>query len=52
MNKPLRIATRKSQLALWQAEYVARMLQAAHPGLQVELLKMTTQGDKLSLIHI
>ena len=48
MNKPvLRIATRKSQLALWQAEYVASMLQAAHPGLQVELLKMTTQGDKI-----
>ena len=47
MNKVLRIATRKSQLALWQAEYVARMLQAAHPGLQVELLKMTTQGDKI-----
>lgn len=47
MNKPLRIATRKSQLALWQAEYVARMLQQAHPGLQIELLKMTTQGDKI-----
>ncbi|MDH5179211.1 MAG: hydroxymethylbilane synthase [Gammaproteobacteria bacterium] len=43
----LRIATRKSQLALWQAEYVRDMLQKIHPGLEVELLKMTTQGDKI-----
>lgn len=43
----LRIATRKSQLALWQAEYVASMLTRAHPGLAVELVKMTTQGDKI-----
>jgi hydroxymethylbilane synthase len=46
-NPVLRIATRKSQLALWQAEYVASMLTRAHPGLQVELVKMTTQGDKI-----
>lgn len=43
----LRIATRKSPLALWQAEYVASRLQAAHPGLRVELVGMTTRGDKL-----
>lgn len=43
----VRIATRKSPLALWQAEYVASSLQAAHPGLQVELVTMTTQGDKI-----
>ncbi|HVC01345.1 MAG TPA: hydroxymethylbilane synthase [Steroidobacteraceae bacterium] len=42
---PLRIATRKSQLALWQAEHVAALLRAAHPGLGVELLPMSTKGD-------
>lgn len=41
------IATRKSPLALWQAEHVAARLRDAHPGLRVELLGMTTQGDKL-----
>ena len=46
-NEILRIATRKSQLALWQAEYVAKMLKAQHPGLEIELVKMTTQGDKI-----
>ena len=43
----LRIATRKSPLALWQAEYVRDRLIAAHPGLEVELVRMTTQGDKI-----
>ncbi|KPK39644.1 MAG: porphobilinogen deaminase [Gammaproteobacteria bacterium SG8_47] len=43
----LRIATRKSQLALWQAEYVRGLLQKAHPGLDVELVTMTTKGDKI-----
>jgi hydroxymethylbilane synthase len=47
MSNIVRIATRKSQLALWQAEYVKQMLQQAHPGLEVELLKMSTQGDKI-----
>jgi hydroxymethylbilane synthase len=42
---PIRIATRKSQLALWQAEHVADLLRAAHAGLQVELLPMSTKGD-------
>lgn len=46
-NRVLRIATRKSQLALWQADYVAAMLRQAHPGLEIELVKMTTQGDKI-----
>lgn len=41
----LRIATRKSPLALWQAEHVAARLRAAHPGLQVELVPMSTRGD-------
>ncbi len=43
----LRIATRKSPLALWQAEYVRDRLQAVHPGLEVEILGMSTQGDKI-----
>ncbi len=43
----IRIATRKSPLALWQAEHVAERLRQAHPGLTVELVKMVTQGDKI-----
>ncbi len=43
----LKIATRKSPLALWQAEYVRSRLQAEHPALEVELVTMTTQGDKI-----
>ena len=44
---PLRIATRKSQLALWQAEHVAALLRRAHAGLEVELVPMITQGDRI-----
>jgi hydroxymethylbilane synthase len=43
----LRIATRKSPLALWQAEHVAALLRGAHPGLGVELEPMSTQGDRI-----
>jgi hydroxymethylbilane synthase len=43
----LRIATRKSPLALWQAEHVRARLLALHPGLAVELVTMTTQGDRV-----
>lgn len=43
----LTIATRESPLALWQAHYVRDALRTAHPGLQVELLGMTSRGDKL-----
>ena len=46
-NELLRIATRKSPLALWQAEHVRDRLQALHPGLEVELVTMTTQGDRV-----
>jgi len=45
--KTIRIATRKSPLAMWQAEHVAAELKRIHPGLQVELLGMRTQGDKI-----
>ncbi|HEY5971053.1 MAG TPA: hydroxymethylbilane synthase [Pseudoxanthomonas sp.] len=41
----LRIATRKSPLALWQTEHVAAALRAAHPGLEVGLVAMSTRGD-------
>jgi hydroxymethylbilane synthase len=44
---PLRVATRKSQLALWQAEHVAALLRRAHAGLEVELVPMVTQGDRI-----
>lgn len=43
----LRIATRKSALALWQAEHVAARLRAAHPGLAVELVPLSTRGDEI-----
>lgn len=43
----LRIATRKSPLALWQTEHVAERLRAAHPGLQVVLVPLSTRGDEV-----
>jgi hydroxymethylbilane synthase len=43
----LKIATRKSPLALWQANFVRDRLMAEHKGLQVELVTMLTQGDKI-----
>lgn len=43
----IRIATRKSPLALWQAEHVASRLAKTHPGLHIELVTFTTQGDKI-----
>ena len=43
----LKIATRKSPLALWQANFVRDRLMAEHEGLQVELVTMLTQGDKI-----
>ena len=43
----LRIATRKSPLALWQSEHVAARLRLAHPGLEVELVPLSTRGDEV-----
>jgi hydroxymethylbilane synthase len=43
----LRIATRKSPLAMWQAEHAAERLRRAHPQLVVELVPMTTRGDRI-----
>jgi len=45
--KLLRIATRKSPLALWQAEHVRDRLLKLHPGLEIELVTMSTQGDRV-----
>jgi hydroxymethylbilane synthase len=45
--KKLVIATRRSRLALWQAQHIAQRLQSAHAGLRVELLPMSTRGDEL-----
>lgn len=45
--REIRIATRKSALALWQAEYVKACLEQAHPGLLVSLVPMVSRGDKL-----
>ena len=45
--KIIRIATRKSPLALWQAEHVADILERTFPQIKTELVKMVTQGDKI-----
>ncbi len=47
MPNQLIIATRESQLALWQAEHVKARLSTLYPDLRVELLGMTTQGDQM-----
>jgi len=49
MTQPqrIRIATRKSPLALWQAEEVSRQLKLHHPELDIELVKMVSKGDKI-----
>jgi hydroxymethylbilane synthase len=45
--KKLTIATRKSRLALWQAEHIKQRLEARHAGLEVALLPLSTRGDEL-----
>lgn len=47
MKNKLVIGTRKSVLALWQAEYVAQRLREQYPGLTVELLPVSTRGDEI-----
>ena len=46
-TRTVRIATRKSALALWQAEYVKAKLLEHYPSMTVELVPMSTQGDKI-----
>jgi hydroxymethylbilane synthase len=45
--KPIRIATRKSLLALWQSEHVAEQLRKQHPGIEVSLVPLSTRGDEI-----
>ncbi len=45
--RTIRIATRKSPLALWQAEYVAAKIKTIHTDIHVELLPMVTEGDRV-----
>jgi hydroxymethylbilane synthase len=47
LSNSIRIATRRSTLALWQAEHVMALLRAAHPQVPVELVPMSTQGDRV-----
>ncbi|QLA21053.1 hydroxymethylbilane synthase [Desulfolutivibrio sulfoxidireducens] len=47
MKNRIVIATRGSQLALWQANHVADRLRTAHPGLTTELMVIKTKGDKI-----
>ncbi|MDT0627963.1 hydroxymethylbilane synthase [Alteromonas sp. W364] len=46
-TRTIRIATRKSDLAMWQAKYVQAKLLEHHPHVNVELLPMSTQGDRI-----
>src|SRR4030066_590503 len=47
MKNKIIIATRGSKLALWQAEWIKARLEAGNPGLEVELKKIKTTGDKI-----
>lgn len=47
MTAMIRIATRKSLLALWQSEHVAAGLRLHHPGIEVDLLPLSTRGDEV-----
>lgn len=47
MSQLVRIATRKSALALWQAHHVADLLQQHHKELKVEFLPLSTRGDRI-----
>ncbi|TAL18222.1 hydroxymethylbilane synthase [bacterium] len=46
-KRALKIATRKSPLALWQANWVKDQLEALYPGIEVELVRIMTKGDKI-----
>jgi hydroxymethylbilane synthase len=45
-GRTLRLATRGSQLALWQADHVTGLLRAAHPELHLEIVPVSTEGDR------
>ncbi|MFI3256343.1 MAG: hydroxymethylbilane synthase [Psittacicella sp.] len=46
MHKILKIASRNSQLALWQANYIKELIEKHNPEIKVEILEFVTQGDK------
>ncbi len=52
MSDPIRIATRESPLALWQANTVRQQLMAQKPDLEVELVPMTTKGDQIQHVAL
>jgi len=47
VDRSLKIATRKSELALWQARHVAGLLRHLYPDIEIELLPLLTQGDRI-----
>jgi hydroxymethylbilane synthase len=47
MSNSIRIATRKSPLAMWQAEHVTALLKGLYPGIDVQIIGMTTKGDRI-----
>ncbi|MBT7891388.1 MAG: hydroxymethylbilane synthase, partial [Deltaproteobacteria bacterium] len=47
MTKKIRIATRSSKLALWQANWIRKRLEGIHQDLSVELIHLKTKGDKI-----
>lgn len=46
-HPPLRIATRKSQLAIWQANYIKQKLEQLYADIKVEIMPLVTEGDRL-----
>ncbi len=52
MSDPIRIATRESPLALWQAKTVRQQLLSNNPGVKVELVPMTTKGDQIQHVAL
>lgn len=46
-RQSIRIATRQSALAMWQSEYVKGRLELEHPGIDVQIVGITTRGDKI-----
>lgn len=47
MKKVVRIGSRESKLAVWQAEHVAHMIEQAHPEIEVQIITMKTTGDRI-----
>ncbi len=52
MAKTLRIGTRRSPLALWQAEHVKALLERHHPGLRCSLKRIVTEGDRILDVNL